>query len=245
MPSHSERSSTGRVIALGDIHGCVNALDGVLQAIAPTARDLLVVLGDFIDNGHESRLVIERLRALRQECELVCLAGNHEEMLLAAASNDEARQYWEVCGGVQTLTSYRFGAKIQDIPPEHWAFLRACRDFFETDTHIFVHANFDPDLPLAEQETHTLRWQLLEPTDVRCHFSGKTVIVGHTEQKDGEILDLGCVKCIDTACWRYGWLTALEVRSGHIWQCSRFGQSREFDEPPIGPTAPLFQQPVP
>ena len=227
-----------RIIAIGDIHGCVNALDSILEAIQPCADDLLISLGDFVDQGCETRLVIDCLRDLRDRCELVCLTGNHEEMLLAARSSEPALRHWEVCGGVQTLNSYRFGGTLDDIPEDHWEFVRSCRDFFETDNHIFVHANFDPRLPMPAQEDYTLRWELLEPDVARCHGSGKTVIVGHTEQADGEVLDLGCVKCIDTACWRYGWLTALEVNTNQIWQASRFGQLRESGESPVGPTGP-------
>jgi serine/threonine protein phosphatase 1 len=209
----------------------------MLDSIVPGAGDLVIVLGDFVDQGQETRLVIDCLIALQDRCELVCLAGNHEEMLLAARSNEAALRYWEMCGGVQTLNSYRFGGTLDDIPEEHWGFVASCRDWFETANHIFVHANFDPNLPLRDQETHTLRWGLLDPDTVRTHESGKTVVVGHTEQTEGEILDLGFVKCIDTACWRFGWLTALDVASNHVWQASRFGQLREFDEPPVGPSS--------
>ena len=79
------------------------------------------------------------------------------------------------------------------------------------------------------------RWQLLDPDRAEPHLSGKTLIVGHTEQTDGEVLDLGFIRCIDTACWRYGWLTAMDVHSGEIWQAQRFGVLREAREPAVGP----------
>ena len=63
-------------------------------------------------------------------------------------------------------------------------------------------------------------------------MSGKKVIVGHTEQRDGQILDLGAVTCIDTACCNYGWLTALDVRSGDLWQASKWGALRASPEEP-------------
>lgn len=61
----------------------------------------------------------------------------------------------------------------------------------------------------------------------RCfNDSGKTVVVGHTPQTDGRMLDLGFLKCLDTACHSGGWLTALDVDSGHIWQASQRGDLR-------------------
>jgi serine/threonine protein phosphatase 1 len=225
----------GRTIAVGDIHGSIHALETVLAAIEPSAADTLVVLGDFIDQGRNTREVIDALMGLARRCQLVCLQGNHEEMFLAALTNVDAREYWHVCGGIPMLNSYRFGATIDVVPQSHIDFIRATRDYYETPDTIFVHASFDPDLPMPEQPTHLLRWGLIEPSHVRCHASGKPVICGHTEQASGEILDLGCVQCIDTACWRHGWLTAIDVESGQIWQASRFGMLREPDERPIGP----------
>jgi serine/threonine protein phosphatase 1 len=61
----------------------------------------------------------------------------------------------------------------------------------------------------------------------RRHVSGKTVIVGQTSRKRGEILDLGQLKCIDTYCYGGGWLTALEVYTGEVWQADREGNMRK------------------
>ena len=228
-----------RTIAIGDIHGCSLALNCLLEAIRPGPLDRLVVLGDFVDQGLETAMVIDRLILLREQCELISLQGNHEEVMLAAATNEPARRYWEVVGGAQTLNSYRYGATSVDVvPDDHWEFIRGCREYYETEDTIFVHANFDPQLPMDQQPPHALRWQPLDPQTARCHRSGKTAIVGHTEQLDGEVLDLACIRCIDTACWRYGWLTALDVRHGTVWQASRFGQLRQQAEPPVGPVGP-------
>jgi serine/threonine protein phosphatase 1 len=58
------------------------------------------------------------------------------------------------------------------------------------------------------------------------HCSGKTAVVGHTPQVTGEILDLGYLVCIDTYCVGGGWLTALDVDSGQVWQANRAGELR-------------------
>ena len=42
---------TGRCIAIGDIHGCADALRAILQAISPESTDVIVTLGDVIDRG--------------------------------------------------------------------------------------------------------------------------------------------------------------------------------------------------
>jgi serine/threonine protein phosphatase 1 len=221
---------TGRLIAIGDVHGCVHALDVLVEAIAPAPDDRLVFLGDLIDQGRESREVLERIIELKQRSQVVLIQGNHEEMLYAARENEQALRYWERCGGVATLNSYRFGGTLKDIPQEHWALLDECQPFYETDEFIFTHANYLPDEPMTEQPGYYLRWALFEAAKEQPHFSGKSAVVGHTEQKSGEILDLEFAVCIDTVCWRYGWLTAIDVQTNQIWQASRWGVLRETDE---------------
>ena len=99
--------------------------------------------------------------------------------------------YWLLdMGGTATLDSYGPGRDLNLIPEGHYEFLRGCLDFHETDRHIFVHANYFPDIPMAEQHVGMLRWESLRDMTPGQHESGKTVIVGHTSQKTGEILDL-------------------------------------------------------
>jgi serine/threonine protein phosphatase 1 len=223
--------TSARLIAIGDVHGCAHALDTLLAAIKPRPRDELVFLGDLIDQGRDTRDVLERLIDLDRACRVVLIEGNHEEMLYAARHSEQALRYWENCGGANTLNSYRYGGGVDVIPRAHWELLDRCRPYYETGSVIFTHANYLPDVPMGLQPDHQLRWALLEPAEMRPHVSGKTVIVGHTEQPSSEVLDLGFVVCIDTACWRHGWLTALDVASGQIWQASRFGMLRDRDEP--------------
>jgi serine/threonine protein phosphatase 1 len=221
---------TNRLIAIGDVHGCFHALDEVLTAIEPTSDDRIVFLGDVVDSGKETREVLERIIALKQECDVVLVQGNHEEMMFAARENEKALRYWENCGGVATLNSYNFGSTLADIPADHWALLDTCIPYYETDEFILTHANYVPDLPMDEQPEYSLRWELFDPEKVRPHYSGKPVVVGHTEQKNAEILDLGFAICIDTVCCRYGWLTALDLSTQEVWQASRWGMLRDGDE---------------
>jgi len=220
----------GRLIAIGDVHGCVHALDTLLAEIKPRPADTLVFLGDLVDQGHDSREVLDRLLALQTQCHVNLIEGNHEEMMLAARESVPALRYWENCGGVMTLNSYRYGGHLRDVPESHWNLLAQGRPFYETEGVIFTHANYLPEVPMSQQPEHQLRWALLEPSEARPHCSGKPVFVGHTEQPTSEVLDLGFVICLDTACWRHGWLTAMDVNTREIWQASRFGIPRSGDE---------------
>ena len=54
-----------------------------------------------------------------------------------------------------------------------------------------------------------------------------SAVVGHTPQRSGEVLDLGFLVCIDTNCHRGGWLTALDMDTGRVWQADQQGWLRE------------------
>ena len=210
-----------RTIAVGDIHGCSQALAALLTAIRPRPDDRLVILGDYIDRGPDSRGVIEQLLVLREQCQLVTLLGNHEQMLLRCLESTAERRFWLKYGGRETLASY--GGSLDAIPPRHLQFLRDGRLFFETAHHIFVHANYVADLPLDQQPEAVLLWTHLPRLRPAPHPSGKTVIVGHTPQSLGKILDWGYLMCIDTCCFGGGVLTALEVETKQVWQADAAG----------------------
>lgn len=217
-----------RTIAIGDIHGCSAALDAVLEAIRPRPEDRIVTLGDYINRGPDSRGVIERLIQLNERCRLVPLLGNHEEMLLKARVGRYPFKFFLDVGGDATLDSYGSDRDLDLIPDEHFEFLRSCLNYYETDTHIFVHANYFSNIPMDEQGAMMLRWESIRGMPPSMHDSGKIVIVGHTSQKNGEILDLGHVKCIDTYCYGGGWLTALDVQTEDVWQADREGKMRRL-----------------
>jgi serine/threonine protein phosphatase 1 len=224
-----------RTLAIGDIHGTSTALDALLAAVRPTPADRLVFLGDYVDRGPDTRGVLDRLLALRESHNCVFLRGNHELMMTRARHDRGEARMWLSVGGAQALASYaplpRWNTSLADVPAEHWDFLdNGLADYFETDSHIFVHANLFPELPLEEQPEVMLFWEFLNHA-IR-HESGKTVICGHSSQRGGLPLDLDDTICIDTAAYRGGWLTCLDVNRLHYWQADSTGQVREADLPP-------------
>jgi serine/threonine protein phosphatase 1 len=225
-----------RTLAIGDIHGCLRALDAVLEAAAPRPDDLLITLGDYVDRGPDSAGVLDRLIGLHEAGRLVALRGNHDQMFLEARRSID--ELWLAYGGWQTLASYDLAVPEaanlrEEIPARHWQFLEEdCVDWFETDTHFFVHANVYPDLPLAEQPTYVLYWEKL--TGPVAHVSGKVMVCGHTRQRSGLPLNLGTAVCIDTGIYEPdGWLTCLDVGSGRYWQANQLGKKRtgRLEEP--------------
>ncbi len=216
----------GRVIAIGDIHGCSAALRTLIKEIAPTREDTIVTLGDYVDRGPDSRGVIDQLIQLADQCQLKPLYGNHEEMMLDVVRDGEPPFRWLQFGGVDTLDSYGFCGNISVIPQSHRDFLESLLNYYETDTEFFVHANYDPRLPLDQLSEHSLRWQKLTEYVPGPHKNGKRAVVGHTHDRGGEIFNVGHLICLDTFCYGGGWLTAMEIGTDRIWQSNVEGQLR-------------------
>ena len=220
-----------RLIAIGDIHGCNVALRALIEAIDPGPDDTIVVLGDVIDWGPDSRDCVQQLIDLSSRCQFILVRGNHEEMLYAALESQSELRYWLNFGGEETLKSYPYQGGDEFIDREHVRFLKSqARDFYETEDFIFVHASYDPNKPMPEQSNTTLQWEHIDPERMRPHFSSKTVIAGHTPQTSGKILDLGFLKVIDTDCSRGGWLTALEMRTSSFIQADQTGRTRHLPD---------------
>ncbi|QEF98857.1 Serine/threonine-protein phosphatase 1 [Stieleria maiorica] len=218
---------TQRLIAIGDIHGCRTALETLLDAVQPSAEDTVVTLGDYIDRGPDSRGVIETLIRLGERTQLVGVLGNHEEMMLEVLHHGGSHHAWLRYGGVETLESYGFDGDLDFLPPEHQQFLDALGDFYVAGDFFFTHAAYNPEVALEDQEIELLRWYSLTNGIPTQHQSGKTAVVGHTANRDGEILDTGHLICLDTYCYGGGWLTAMDVNTRQVWQANEQGELRQ------------------
>lgn len=213
-----------RTIAVGDIHGCSKALRAMLEAIAPQSEDRIIFLGDYVDRGPDSKGVIDQLIELQQVCSTVFLLGNHEIMFRGALRGLDPALWLEI-GGRPTLTSY--GGLLANVSPQHIEFLESCAAYHETEKHLFVHANYLAHTTLDKQPETTLFWEHLSDRIPEPHFSGKHVILGHTPQPYGNIGYYGYFTCLDTCCFRGGWLSAIDIATAEVWQFSKHGHSRE------------------
>jgi serine/threonine protein phosphatase 1 len=229
-----------RTLALGDIHGCLDALKLLLARVELAPDDRVIALGDYVDRGPDSRGVLDLVIKLHETGQLIALRGNHDQMMLDARKAS-GRGMWLGVGGCETLHSYGVAFpeafNASDIPDSHWRFLEEnLLDYYEIDTHFFVHAGAYYDIPLNEQPEDVLLWEkLFRPLP---HVSGKIMVCGHTKQKSGVPLNLGHAVCIDTGVYEPdGWLTCLDVRTGKYWQANQRGQTLTswLEEPPDTP----------
>lgn len=220
-----------RHLAIGDIHGSFDALRTLVAIVDVSPSDVVVTLGDYVDRGPNTREVIDWLIAFNETNTLVALRGNHEVMMLNARINQSDKLRWGQFGGIETLDSYATHdndvADLEDIPHTHWEFLSQLLPYYETETHIFVHATVDSRLPMNQQSDRTLYWDRYSD-QFPGHASGKFMVCGHKSQDSGLPVANEYSICIDSGACKGGWLSCLCTESGTIWQANEEGETRRM-----------------
>ncbi|MFD1552930.1 serine/threonine protein phosphatase [Putridiphycobacter roseus] len=217
------------IYAIGDIHGCLNALKTIFQQGLIKAHDKVVFLGDYIDKGNDSKQVLDWLIAKSKVFDFEFILGNHEIMMTAAKTSPVKFVAWtENYGGNHTLYSYKMEDNLNwmhDIDPSHWNFIDTCLPYLEIGKFIFVHAGLESNTPLEEQNQHHLFHKKYEqPLE---YDPAKTVICGHTARINGKIADFGHTICIDTFAHGGMWLTCLNVETGEFLKANEMGETTE------------------
>ena len=95
---------------IGDIHGCVEELRRLIEALPLGGGDSVVFLGDYIDRGPDSAAVVAYLISLQDQLvdgiEWVFLKGNHEDMFLSYLGLDgQHGNMLLITGGKATMAS--------------------------------------------------------------------------------------------------------------------------------------------
>jgi serine/threonine protein phosphatase 1 len=224
--------SASRTFVVGDVHGCVDELDRLLDAMQPEGGDAVCFLGDYVDRGPSPKRVIDRLIRLRDEgptC--IFLKGNHEDMFLAflgyPGRHGEAF-LWN--GGDATLASYGLlgveGAPAAErLPPPHRDFLLSLRSSAYLGRFLCVHAGVRPTRPLDLQDEEDLFW-IREEFIAAPHPFPYTVLYGHTPQRDVR-LHLPFKIGLDTGLVYGNRLSCLELTQGELWQIARGARAVE------------------
>lgn len=204
----------GRLLAIGDIHGCLRQLVELLDRVAPAEEDQVVFLGDYVDRGPASAGVIDCLIEFgRAFPATVFLRGNHEEMFIDYLAGRDPAAFL-LNGGLKTLNSYH-DRRQWPIPQAHRTFLDSLADYHQTDDYIFVHAGLRPGVPLAEQEPRDLLW--IRQEFINSDFDwGRTVVYGHTPLQEPYLTETRMG--LDTGCVYGRQLTCCDVRSKRFWQ---------------------------
>ncbi|KQV66223.1 metallophosphoesterase family protein [Rhizobium sp. Root1220] len=182
--------------AIGDIHGCIEPLNRLLDRIdAYASGGTVVFLGDYVDRGPDSRAVVARLIAGSKSpgWRWLALKGNHEDMMVRASNGECDESWWLENGGAQTLQSYG-----SEIPEAHLHWARDLPLIHIDDYRIFVHAGVREGVYLEDQKPRDMMWTRVEP-DHSGTYWGKHLCHGHTPSPKNPVT-VGDRTNIDSAC---------------------------------------------
>ena len=198
----------GRLIAIGDIHGCHQEFEDLLEKLSLEKNDRIILLGDLINRGPDSARVI----ALAREHARFSLLGNHELRLLSYRKTGDSTHLKKNDYDTLKQLSSRDWAYLNSMPLTHYEREHAI---------VLVHGGFLPDQPWQRQPARVVtRIQVVDKQGAprkrsdapnAPHWSAlwsgpPFVVYGHTPRPDVSRLkwSLG----IDTACAMGGSLTA-------------------------------------
>ena len=208
----------GRLIAIGDIHGCHKEFEDLLDKLDLKKDDRLILLGDLINRGPDSARVVE----LAREHSTASLLGNHELRHLNYRRTDDPthlkKNDWET---------------HKQLRGKDWDYLESMKLTYEDEELgvVFVHAGFLPDKPWQKQPARVVtRIQVIdhdgEPAKRSAapdcpHWSElwvgpPFVVYGHTPRP--EVCSTKWTLGIDTACAMGGALTAYVLPEKRIVQ---------------------------
>jgi serine/threonine protein phosphatase 1 len=229
----SESGARRYTYAVGDIHGRLDLLRSAVESIVAHAagrRFRIVFLGDYVDRGPESRGVVEFLIDLQRRWPIVCLKGNHEDLMNRAVTEPDAAKMrrWLDNGGAYALRSYGLepdGDPATSVPSEHIRWLAGLPLTTGDAYRIFVHAGLLPRKPMHRQAEQTCLWirepfLSARPGDFEAH-----IVHGHTpvwagKRDAGEPELLEHRTNLDTAAFATGVLCVgvfdAQVRGGPI-----------------------------
>jgi serine/threonine protein phosphatase 1 len=130
--------------AIGDIHGCHDLLVRLLWQIRSHMAGRpyrLVFVGDYIDRGPDSALVVRTVRRLQQADPkvVICLRGNHEDIVLQCLADPGMALWWLENGGSATLQSFGV-SEPRDIPEDVVEWMADLPTSFEDERRYYVHA---------------------------------------------------------------------------------------------------------
>lgn len=185
-----------KTFVVGDIHGrCAQLLNLLDMLPRDPQSDTLVFLGDLIDRGADAPGCVDHILKLRRENpeRVICLRGNHEQMLLDFLDGHTSIWLTPVTGGERTFEQYtgtavhvQTEADLEEMrrvfeekfPPEHLAFMRNLPFYYEDEHAIYVHAGLDDGKHPSESSPMSLLW--MRDMDFYKNYRGKPCVFGHT-----------------------------------------------------------------
>ncbi|RYY28858.1 MAG: serine/threonine protein phosphatase [Chitinophagaceae bacterium] len=228
-----------RVIVIGDIHGAFKALQHVVELVVPSPDDHFIFLGDYVDGWPESAQVVEYLLSFNQLYHCDFILGNHDVWCRNWLVNGKTNPTWLAHGGKEAIASYD-GFSDASIEAHRQFFSSLKHHVVDSDNRLFIHAGYATDKgPAAEINGESYNWDRSLWTEALKAFANGAdsrrplphrvqlyteIYIGHTPTiRYGSYKPMQALNVynIDTGAGFDGKLTAMDIRTGEIWQSHR------------------------
>ncbi len=214
---------------IGDIHGCLEEMACLLEALPLEPMDRLVFLGDYVDRGPDSQGVVSHLIDLKGmgKQEVIFLKGNHEDMLLSYLGfPGKYGDMFLFNGGDATTTSYGVSRRnssphelLAAIPKDHLEFFKRLEIYYLMEPFLCVHGGIHPAKSLDAQIEKEMLW-IRDEFIHNKHALPYTVLFGHTPRKE-VLFHLPYKVGLDTGLVYGNVLSCLEVTKKILFQIRR------------------------
>ncbi len=213
---------------MSDIHGNNDLFRKSLKKIGLNKRDKLILLGDLIDRGSDSKEVLDTvILLLNSGFDVKCILGNHERMFLDALVDLNSLNHWMLNGGDKTLMSF-LTSSIEKIPIRYFDLIRSFENYMVNDDFILVHAALNMKIKDPFSDINTMLWdrephKYLDPV----WLGHRKLIHGHTPLSQYEIIHAlnsnEKIVCIDNGVYinriGYGALCVLQLETLELNFC--------------------------
>lgn len=194
-----------RTLVIGDLHGCYYTLQNLLEKLNYNKKeDRLIFLGDYLDRGKNTKLLVDFLISLQEEVgteKVVCIKGNHEKMF---SDYTKKRKKWLF----DNNTQIQLGDNI-----EHYTdWIDKLPTHIVEDNLIFVHGGV-PHGIISDNTESDFIWTYRNDY---INKTNKTIICGHAVA-DG-VYEYDDIIGIDTGCCFNIALSALIIKEGQSLQ---------------------------
>lgn len=185
-----------RTIVIGDIHGCFDELQDLLELVELRTDDRVIAVGDLIVKGPKSHEVLDRFI---DDQRFAAVIGNHDRAL---------RQHWRGEPGRLTKEQRITAGQLEPDRERYSAYLRSLPFTVNLGSHLVVHAGVRPGVPLRRQmasDMTEMRTMGANPSSrkgipwYKVYRGQRIVLFGHWPAKTPRLaaraigLDTGCV----------------------------------------------------
>jgi serine/threonine protein phosphatase 1 len=187
-----------QTLVIGDIHGCYDELQSLLDKAGLTDTDAIISIGDCIDRGPETP---EVLRFFREHSNAKLIMGNHERKHIRASRHEVklARS--------QQISKIQFGTAYSDA----LAFMGGLPIYLDLPEAILTHGYFEPGISCEQQNPAVLCGTMGGEKYLQTHYDqpwyemydrDKPIIVGHKNYTDTDqpFVYQNRVFGLDTSC---------------------------------------------